>query len=94
MITVDLKVERRVTCHSSQEGQFQNMVQLTTSENELLTCDHAGSVKFWDCDVAEPVSMIVTIPPNALRQLFQHPLTDKGLQSFLNDWAKTGQSIL
>ncbi len=37
---------------------------------------------------------IVTLPPNALRQLFQHPLTDKGLQSFLNDWAKTGQSIL
>ena len=37
---------------------------------------------------------IVTIPPNALRQLFQHPLTDKGLQAFLSDWAKTGQSIL
>ena len=37
---------------------------------------------------------IVTIPPNALRQLFQHPLTDKGLQAFLSDWVKTGQSIL
>jgi len=37
---------------------------------------------------------IVTIPPNALRQLFKHPLTDKGLQAFLDDWAKTGQSIL
>ncbi len=37
---------------------------------------------------------IVTIPPDALRQLFQHPLTDKGLQAFLSDWAKTGQSIL
>ena len=37
---------------------------------------------------------IVTIPPNTLLQLFQHPLTDKGLQSFLSDWAKTGQSIL
>ena len=37
---------------------------------------------------------IVTIPPKALRQLFQHPLTDKGLQAFLSDWVKTGQSIL
>ena len=32
---------------------------------------------------------IVTIPPSALRQLFKHPLTDKGLQAFLDDWAKT-----
>ncbi len=37
---------------------------------------------------------IVTIPPSALRQMFKHPLTDKGLQAFLDDWAKTGQSIL
>jgi len=37
---------------------------------------------------------ICTIPPNILRQLFSHPLTDKGLASFLADWAKTGQSIL
>jgi transaldolase len=35
-----------------------------------------------------------TIPPAILRQLFQHPLTDKGLAAFLADWAKTGQSIL
>jgi transaldolase len=28
-----------------------------------------------------------------LRQLFSHPLTDKGLASFLADWAKTGQQI-
>jgi transaldolase len=37
---------------------------------------------------------VVTIPPSALRQLYNHPLTDKGLESFLNDWAGTGQSIL
>jgi WD40 repeat protein len=51
------------------------MVQLTTSENELLTCDHAGSVKFWDCDVAEPVSMIVTIPPNEMESTRERRLT-------------------
>ena len=37
---------------------------------------------------------VATIPPNVLRQLFAHPLTDKGLAAFLADWASTGQSIL
>ena len=37
---------------------------------------------------------VATIPPAVLRQLYQHPLTDKGLASFLADWKKTGQSIL
>ena len=37
---------------------------------------------------------VATMPPKTLRQLYQHPLTDKGLKSFLDDWAKTGQSIL
>jgi transaldolase len=36
---------------------------------------------------------IATVPPAVLRQLFSHPLTDKGLASFLADWAKTGQQI-
>ncbi len=37
---------------------------------------------------------VATMPPNVLRQMFQHPLTDKGLAAFLADWQKTGQSIL
>ena len=37
---------------------------------------------------------VSTMPPSTLRQLFNHPLTDKGLKAFLDDWAKTGQSIL
>jgi transaldolase len=35
-----------------------------------------------------------TIPPAVFGSLFKHPLTDKGLDQFLADWAKTGQSIL
>ena len=35
-----------------------------------------------------------TIPPNVFQDLFKHPLTDKGLELFMSDWAKTGQSIL
>ena len=37
---------------------------------------------------------IVTIPVHTLRQLYDHPLTDKGLDAFLKDWEKGGQSIL
>lgn len=37
---------------------------------------------------------VVTIPPNTLQQLFNHPLTDNGLKAFMDDWAGTGQSIL
>ncbi|MBM3560810.1 MAG: fructose-6-phosphate aldolase [Alphaproteobacteria bacterium] len=37
---------------------------------------------------------VATVPPAVLKQLFNHPLTDKGLAQFLADWAKTGQSIL
>jgi transaldolase len=37
---------------------------------------------------------IATVPPAVLRNLAQHPLTEKGLASFLADWDKTGQAIL
>lgn len=37
---------------------------------------------------------VATMPPTVLRQLYKHPLTDKGLDAFLADWAKSGQTIL
>jgi transaldolase len=37
---------------------------------------------------------VVTCPPDVIRKLYSHPLTDKGLASFVDDWKKTGQSIL
>ena len=36
---------------------------------------------------------VATLPPEVLRSLIAHPLTDKGLGAFLADWQKTGQSI-
>jgi transaldolase len=36
---------------------------------------------------------VITAPPAVIRQLFNHPLTDRGLEAFLSDWQKTGQSI-
>lgn len=37
---------------------------------------------------------VATMPPAVIKQLFNHPLTDKGLAQFVADWAKTGQTIL
>jgi len=37
---------------------------------------------------------VATIPPAVIRQLYAHPLTDKGLAQFVQDWAKCGQKIL
>ena len=37
---------------------------------------------------------VITAPPKVIRQLYHHPLTDSGLKTFAEDWAKTGQSIL
>ncbi len=37
---------------------------------------------------------VATMPPKILRQMFDHPLTEKGLAAFLADWRKTGQTIL
>jgi len=35
-----------------------------------------------------------TLPPQLFKDMVRHPLTDRGLETFLADWAKTGQSIL
>ena len=44
-------------------------------------------------DAAKLGADVMTAPPSVIRQLFKHPLTDAGVKSFLDDWAKTGQRI-
>lgn len=45
-------------------------------------------------EAAKMGAHVATIPPAVLQAMFKHPLTDKGLDAFLSDWAGTGQSIL
>jgi transaldolase len=45
-------------------------------------------------EAAKMGAHVATLPPDVIRKLFAHPLTDKGLAAFLADWEKTGQSIL
>ncbi len=44
-------------------------------------------------DSAKIGADVMTAPPAVIRQLFKHVLTDKGIEGFLADWAKTGQKI-
>ncbi|MCF6305321.1 MAG: fructose-6-phosphate aldolase [Rhodobacteraceae bacterium] len=37
---------------------------------------------------------VITAPPNVLKKLADHPLTENGLAAFMADWAKTGQKII
>jgi transaldolase len=53
----------------------------------LRNNDHVAQAAIAGADAA-------TLPPQTFRDMFKHPLTDKGLQAFLADWAGTGQSIL
>lgn len=44
--------------------------------------------------VALAGSDVATIPPDVIRKLANHPLTNAGIEGFLKDWKATGQSIL
>ena len=37
---------------------------------------------------------VATAPPNVIKAMANHVLTDKGIDAFMADWAKTGQKIL
>lgn len=67
----------------NQYPNFQTEVLVASIRNPLHVLDSARM----GADVA-------TIPPSIIWQLFKHPLTDKGLESFVADWKKTGQTIL
>jgi transaldolase len=45
-------------------------------------------------DAALAGADVSTMPPAIFRALISHPLTDKGLAAFLEDWKKSGQTIL
>jgi transaldolase len=52
----------------------------------IRTVNHVRDAALAGADVG-------TMPPSVLRALAKHPLTDKGLEQFTADWAKTGQTI-
>ena len=53
----------------------------------IRTANHVKEAALIGADVA-------TVPAATIKSLVKHPLTDKGLEQFLADWQKTGQTIV
>jgi transaldolase len=60
-------------------------------ETEILAASIRHPVHVLEC--ARIGADVMTAPPAVIRSLFKHVLTDKGIEGFMADWAKTGQSI-
>ena len=52
----------------------------------VRTALHVKQVALIGADVA-------TCPPSVIKGLVRHPLTDKGIEQFMADWKKTGQTL-
>lgn len=77
-------------------GLISDIVQIYANYPALKTEVLVASIRH-PIHLVESAKMgahVATLPPAVIRQLLRHPLTDSGLTAFLNDWAKTGQSIL
>ncbi len=61
-------------------------------ETEILAASIRSTAHVQDAAITG--ADVATIPPKVFNQLFGHPLTEKGLDAFVKDWASTGQSIL
>lgn len=82
----------------SQDGMqlIQDIVQIYGNYPAITTEVLVASIRH-PVHLLEAAKMgadVATLPPNVIRQLYNHPLTDKGLDAFMKDWAATGQSIL
>ena len=61
-------------------------------ETQLLAASIRSPLHVSEC--ARLGADVVTIPPKVFWQLYEHPLTAKGIASFAADWQRSGQQIL
>lgn len=75
---------------------IRGIVQLYKTYPEFHTQVLAASIRHSQHVLAAAAAgaHVATMPPSIIKQLYHHPLTDKGLAAFVADWSKTGQHIL
>jgi len=82
----------------SQDGMqlIADIVQIYNNYPEFYTEVLVASVRhpMHIVEAAKIGADVVTCPADVIKKLYNHPLTDKGLATFVDDWKKTGQSIL
>ncbi len=67
----------------SQYGAFETQVLVASVRNPTHIVESA-----------KMGAHVATLPPSVMKQLVQHPLTEKGIATFMADWQKTGQKIV
>ena len=69
-----------------------DIYQIYEFKTEVLAASFRGTLHIVESSKAG--ADIVTIPPKVFREMYNHPLTEKGLDAFLSDWNKTGKTII
>ena len=69
------------TIYDNYNFKTQNLAASIRTVNHITECARIGAD-------------VMTAPPEVIRKLASHPLTDAGLAQFMKDWEKTGQKIL
>ncbi len=77
---VDLIADIR-TIYDNYDYKTQILAASIRSVNHIIDCARIGAD-------------VITAPPAVIKSMASHPLTDRGLDQFLKDWAKTGQKIV
>jgi transaldolase len=75
---------------------IEDIVRVYGQYPDLQTLVLAASIRhpYHVFECAKRGADVGTLPPKIFKQLYQHPLTDAGIDAFLKDWKATGQSIL
>jgi transaldolase len=59
-------------------------------ETQILAASARNQYHFTQC--AKIGADVITIPPSLVESLVRHPLTDKGIEIFMNDWSSSNNS--
>ena len=75
-------IEEIITIYNNYSGRLNTEVLVASIRSPLQVVQ-----------VAQMGADVATIPPKIIKQMIKHPLTDIGLNSFMEDWKKTGQTF-
>ena len=75
-------IEEIITIYNNYSDRLSTEVLVASIRNPLQVAQ-----------VAQMGADVATIPPKIIKQMIKHPLTDIGLNSFMEDWKKTGQTF-
>ena len=94
-VKVPLTVDGLKACHDG-IALIKEIEEIYIRDADNITAILAASIRHprHVIEAAKAGAMCATIPPKIFKQLYMHPLTEKGIESFMKDWSSTGQTIV